>query len=111
MSDERLERRLKEWHARREAALYAHRHSWLDRGKGREGRPYREVDVAGDFLLIVLDDGPLPAADILALAQLHGISDRTLKRAKAALAVRSTRASGAWEWTLDATGQAPALLR
>jgi hypothetical protein len=53
----------------------------------------------------LLNDGPVPVADVATLAQTATIKPRTLKRAKRTLGVRSERqgglgASGYWTWRL-----------
>lgn len=68
-------------------------------------------DEAADFLREVLADHPVPAAEILTLAEGAGVSERTLKRARERVGVRSFRegglgASGRWVWEL--TGPNPA---
>jgi len=52
------------------------------------------------FLLDLLSAGPVESADVLAAAQRAGISERTLKRAKASLWVQSVKDGGAWCWAL-----------
>lgn len=64
-----------------------------------------ERDDALDFLRVELADGARPAKDVKREARDAGISDRTLARAKAELAVESQRVGGAggaghWEWSL-----------
>ncbi len=57
-----------------------------------------------DVLRAILADGPVPAGEVARLARQAGVSERTLKRAKHALSVRSGRAgfgsAGGWRWTL-----------
>ncbi len=52
------------------------------------------------FLRQRLAAGPVPAGKILAEAQALGIPAITLKRAKAALGIRSIRTREGWLWTL-----------
>ena len=63
---------------------------------------------AEDFLITCLNDGQTEAAQILKQARANGISERTLKRAKAALGIRSTKDgfSGKWRWQLGQEDQA-----
>jgi hypothetical protein len=61
-----------------------------------EGRQAR----AEEFLRRRLAGGPAPAAEILAEADTLGISLITLKRAKAALGIRSTKKGITWLWEL-----------
>lgn len=53
-----------------------------------------------DYVRSRLASGPVPAADVLAGAQRLGVSERTLRRVKRALGVRSVRLSGCWAWAL-----------
>jgi hypothetical protein len=57
---------------------------------------------AKDFLLKELAEGPVAAESVKKDARATGISERTLKRAKRALDVRSEKASdGTWSWVLS----------
>jgi hypothetical protein len=64
------------------------------------------VDAAVTFLQDYLEDGPQPASSAFSAAKQEGISERTLKRAKSQLEVRSQRVSagnegaGKWAWSL-----------
>jgi hypothetical protein len=62
---------------------------------------------AKELLLSVLAQGPRPVNDIIAEADQEGISERTLKRAKKDLGVRSKKGqmSSGWEWSLPEEGQ------
>ena len=62
---------------------------------------------AKEFLLSALAQGPRPAKDVTAEAGQEGISERTLKRAKRELSVRSRKPdmTGGWEWSLPEEGQ------
>ncbi len=51
----------------------------------------KALEEAAYVLYSVLGDGPLPARDALALGRKSGVSDRTLRRAKDLLKVRSER--------------------
>lgn len=61
-------------------------------------------DLAGEFLRDFLARGPQPASAVYDAAKAHGISDRTLKRAKESLHVASFRRFGepGWFWALPA---------
>ena len=57
------------------------------------------------FLRDILAGGPVPAKDVLRAAKTNGVSERTLKRAKSHLGVRSQRmgglgTDGQWHWWL-----------
>jgi hypothetical protein len=60
------------------------------------------VDEAVVFLEDALDSGSRPQKDVLKDARAHGISERTLRRAKAKVGVRSEKSEfgGGWEWSL-----------
>lgn len=59
------------------------------------GRPPIELLQAMHYLRERLEDGPLPAADMLAHAPSD---DRTLRRAKASLGVTSEKRGDGWWW-------------
>lgn len=62
-----------------------------------------ELDEAIAWLKETLRDGAMGAKDVLAMGKDSGISDRTLKRAKRNLGVRSQRGnmpSDPWSWVL-----------
>src|SRR5829696_8774063 len=60
---------------------------------------------AKEFLLSELRGGPMAARQVKKNAEEADISERTLKRAKAALGVISTKeADGSWTWSLPAKG-------
>jgi hypothetical protein len=79
---------------------------WLDENK--EDLLFclgRECGDAMRFLQIELSGGPRPAQELLRAARQHGLSPRTLRRAKKLLRIASLRRYGAdgvglWEWTL-----------
>jgi len=62
----------------------------------------RAIDDARDFLLTVLDDGPVASSQVKTEAKSAAISDITLRRAKAALGVLSRKEgmAGGWVWSL-----------
>jgi putative DNA primase/helicase len=62
------------------------------------------LDEATEFLQELLKEGSKPSKEIFKTAKEAGISDRTLLRAKAAMAIRSVRPNGftgPWEWNLQ----------
>lgn len=60
------------------------------------------VDEAKDFLRDILDESPVMATKIYSAAKVQHISERTLKRAKKALGVKSRRAGNeGWYWSLS----------
>src|SRR5262249_18710938 len=70
---------------------------------GQSGHTRRE---AREFLLNRLEAGPVKSDDILEEAKQEGIAERTLKRAKKELGIRSRKMSekfdGDWTWELPA---------
>jgi putative DNA primase/helicase len=66
---------------------------------GQSGYARRE---AREFLLNRLEAGPVNADDILEEAKHNGISQKTLKRAKKDLKIRSIRRQDNWIWELPA---------
>jgi len=60
---------------------------------------------AGAWLADVLGDRPLPAATVAELADAAGISERTLRRAKADVGAQSVKGSGCWFWKLPGDRQ------
>lgn len=62
-------------------------------------RPSKER-IAEQFLINALKDGPVAKKEILSAAQLAGVSERTLQRAKAGLPVTCTKLPTHWEWRL-----------
>jgi hypothetical protein len=75
------------------------------RGNAESDEPGK-LDEAKEFLQELLADGPLSVQDIFRGAQAHGISQRTLRRAKDALGVAAVRRGkpgepgGRWLWSL-----------
>ena len=65
--------------------------------------PYSEHDRAAAFLQDLLADGPLPAAQVKAAAHAAGLSERTLKRAKKHLRIKSNKEPDQWTWQLPPT--------
>jgi len=62
---------------------------------GADERPKAE---AKEWLLTMLENGPVPAADILKAAKRDGIAKRTLERAKKELGVNSEQTTDGWQW-------------
>ncbi|MEP3298974.1 MAG: AAA family ATPase [Pseudoruegeria sp.] len=60
----------------------------------------RPKDAAEEFLKRELRDGPRKAKEMLALADLVGISERTLARARTRIGVKSEQKRGHWIWSL-----------
>ena len=56
--------------------------------------------IAAQILSNALKDGPVAQKEILAAAQLAGVSERTLQRAKKVLPVDCTKLSDHWVWHL-----------
>jgi hypothetical protein len=54
-----------------------------------------------DLLLRLLETGPVPATEIMAHGERVGISPRTMKRAKSALAVTSRKEGQVWLWSIE----------
>jgi len=61
-------------------------------------------EAAETFLLDLLSAGPVESADVLAEARRAGIAEKTLRRAKDRLWVRSFRDGGLWCWELPHNG-------
>jgi hypothetical protein len=66
-----------------------------------------QLGFAQALILRQLEKQPLPALELQSLASSHGISSRTLNRAKKSLGVLSKRNSGHWDWSLPGTGADP----
>jgi len=60
---------------------------------------------AVDWLRETLKEGQVAAKDIFSLANADGHSERTLKRAKAHLGVKSIKDNNQWYWVLPQEGQ------
>jgi hypothetical protein len=58
------------------------------------------LDAAMSFLREELKNGALPSTQVIRDANAAGISERTLKRAKQSLGVRSVKISGGWLWSI-----------
>ncbi len=61
---------------------------------------------ARSFLKGVLTDGPVPARDVLNQAKKAGVAEKTLRRAKEQLAIRTYKGEGEgksapWYWSMD----------
>lgn len=59
-----------------------------------------KLEQARAFLADVLQDGPVEAVEVQKAARMSGISEATLRRAKAVLSVCSQRVGGSWVCTL-----------
>jgi hypothetical protein len=57
------------------------------------------------FIENTLRNGPIPAVDIMQMAEEQGISEKTLQRAKSALGVYSSKRNGRWYWELPIEGE------
>lgn len=66
----------------------------------KPGSRSSRLDDAEEFLEALLADGVAAAADIMAWAQDNGISEKTLKRAKKNIGVKTTRQDGHWIWSM-----------
>lgn len=67
------------------------------------GRPPEAIGDAINFLTTTLVYGPQPAPEVEAMAQLRGISLRTLRRAREELGIQAiapTKRGGPWKWKL-----------
>jgi hypothetical protein len=71
------------------------------------GNRHTALEEAKDFLREVLADGPVPAKQVFREAKESGISEMTLRRAKAELGIRvkrvgtaGKRGGGVWAWEL-----------
>jgi hypothetical protein len=62
------------------------------------------MEEAQEFVIELLDSGPQSAKDIMTEARKNGIADRTLRRARAALGIKSRKSGfgGGWVWDLPA---------
>jgi hypothetical protein len=61
---------------------------------------HHDRQFAIEFLQDALKDGPQPMATLLKEARKLAISERTLKRAKAHLAIQSEQIGHTWQWIL-----------
>jgi hypothetical protein len=68
------------------------------RKAGTKGQPSKAVDKAMQCLYTHLADGEKLASDVYKAAELAGISERTLDRAKQALGVKSRKEGAVWFW-------------
>ena len=64
-----------------------------------------QLDEATEFLMEILKDGSVPSTEVLKEAEENGIADRTLKRAKNSLGVKSKKITDGngkslWAWEL-----------
>jgi hypothetical protein len=66
--------------------------------KRPHGRPPEQLTKAGVFLIDMLEDGPMPADELLTKATKEGITERTLRQAKRGLKIASKKRGDTWEW-------------
>ncbi len=59
-----------------------------------------KVSEAVDFLREILEDGALPTAEVMKLAEESGIAKRTLERARKEIGVKSSKVDGVWTMEL-----------
>jgi len=71
-----------------------------DDDKHSRGRPSEKRDEAADFIRDTLMFGKVKASIIYDKANLIGLSERTLKRAKARLCVRTFKEGKEWYWDI-----------
>ncbi|MBK7889620.1 MAG: AAA family ATPase [Bdellovibrionales bacterium] len=74
----------------------------LNRARLNREQP-SEIDVAKEFLITALADGPVPALRLIDDAVSVGVSKRTLFRAKSTMNVASRKNGPSWDWTLPDT--------
>jgi hypothetical protein len=67
----------------------------LESEKEEDKSPMKE---ARKYLIDMLQDGPKPAKEILNGIKFSGFGERTLKKAKTALKVRSYKTEDGWMW-------------
>jgi KaiC/GvpD/RAD55 family RecA-like ATPase len=65
------------------------------------------LDAAISFLREELKNGALPSTQVIADANAKGISERTLKRAKQSLGVKSVQVKGGWLWAEPSIASGP----
>ncbi len=73
-----------------------------DGEKNTRGRPAEQRDVAAEFIEDTLAFGKVRASIIYDKANLLGLSERTLKRAKTRLGVRTVKEGKEWYWDIPA---------
>jgi len=81
----------------------------FDSKPNREADVTTALDVAISFLRTELENGSLPSTQILSDANMRGVSERTLKRAKQLLGVRSVQIKGGWLWVPEPVRQTEAV--
>jgi hypothetical protein len=64
-------------------------------------------ELAQNFLIAELTGKAIPAAEVINMADEQDISERTLKRAKSTLGIRSFRKEDKWYWTIGDTPAEP----
>lgn len=81
----------------------AHADDYMSEGAAGPGRPPKESAFAEEWLRDRLSSGPVLAKVVEDEAARAGINDRTLRRVKQAIGVKSCRpgTTGPWYWTTD----------
>ena len=73
----------------------------LNRKRGKDGGFENPKSAeAAEFLQDILSGGAMPASEVFAEAESAGISQITLKRAKAAAGVKTDKSGGHWMWSI-----------
>jgi hypothetical protein len=76
-----------------------------DDDKHSRGRPPTQRDEAENFIRETLAFGKVKASEIFSLAEQEGISERTIKRAKPAVGVRTFKEGTEWYWDMQEKNQ------
>lgn len=71
-----------------------------DSDTGSRGRPSEQRSEAQEFILNALTFGKMKAVDVFEEAKSEGISERTLKRAKSQLGIKTFQEGRVWYWEL-----------
>jgi hypothetical protein len=84
----------------------------LSTNRGEDTNRRSALDDASDFLRSVLADGEMKCEDVRSLAMTAGISDATLRRARAEVRVQKRKSGkpgepGPWWWSLPTEGAQP----
>jgi hypothetical protein len=66
----------------------------------KQSKPENQFAKARLFIENTLRNGAVPAVEIMQLAEEHGISMKTLNRAKSALGIISVKRGGQWYWEI-----------
>ena len=73
---------------------------------GRKQTPENQFAKACKLIEDTLANGPVPAVEIMRMAEEQGISPKTLNRAKSALGIISIKRRGQWYWEKPAEYEA-----